>query len=86
MSRDKMNAVQQHEIGGPEVLRYEDAPIPELKSGGILVRIHAVGSYMWATLRVISARNYLRSSGRILDDFGSKPPACTSPIEVRFMY
>ncbi len=38
-----MKAVRQHEFGGPEVLRYEDAPMPELKPGEVLVRVHAVG-------------------------------------------
>jgi NADPH:quinone reductase-like Zn-dependent oxidoreductase len=32
-----------HEFGGPGVLRYEDAPKPELKAGEVLVRVHAVG-------------------------------------------
>jgi NADPH:quinone reductase-like Zn-dependent oxidoreductase len=38
-----MKAIRQHEFGGPEVLRYEDVPIPELKAGEVLVRVHAVG-------------------------------------------
>jgi NADPH:quinone reductase-like Zn-dependent oxidoreductase len=38
-----MKAIRLHEFGGPEVLRYEDAPLPELKPGEILVRVHAVG-------------------------------------------
>jgi len=38
-----MKAIRQHEFGGPEVLRYEDAPIPELERGELLVRVHAVG-------------------------------------------
>ncbi|WP_137936379.1 NADP-dependent oxidoreductase [Chitinivorax sp. B] len=38
-----MKAVRLHEFGGPDVLRYEDAPMPELKSGEVLVRVHAVG-------------------------------------------
>ncbi|MBL4625868.1 MAG: NADP-dependent oxidoreductase [Flavobacteriales bacterium] len=38
-----MKVIQQHEFGGPEVLRYQDAPIPELKQGEVLVRVHAVG-------------------------------------------
>jgi len=38
-----MKAVRQHEFGGPEVLRYEDAPVPELKPGEVLVRVRAVG-------------------------------------------
>jgi NADPH:quinone reductase-like Zn-dependent oxidoreductase len=43
MSINTMKAIRLHEFGGPEVLRYEDAPIPELKPGEVLVRVHAVG-------------------------------------------
>jgi NADPH:quinone reductase-like Zn-dependent oxidoreductase len=45
-SKDKMavmKAIRQHEFGGPEVLHYEDAPIPELKPGEVRVRVNAVG-------------------------------------------
>jgi NADPH:quinone reductase-like Zn-dependent oxidoreductase len=42
-SKQVMKAVRLHEFGGPEVLRYEDAPIPELKAGEVLVRVHAIG-------------------------------------------
>lgn len=38
-----MKAVRQHAFGGPEVLRYEDAPIPELMPGEVRIRVHAVG-------------------------------------------
>lgn len=38
-----MKAIRLHEFGGPEVLRYDDAPMPELKSGEVLVHVHAVG-------------------------------------------
>ncbi|MFD1188726.1 alcohol dehydrogenase catalytic domain-containing protein [Pontibacter rugosus] len=38
-----MKAVRQHEFGGPEVLRYEDAPMPEIKKGEVLVKVKAVG-------------------------------------------
>ncbi|SHG93935.1 NADPH2:quinone reductase [Kaistia soli DSM 19436] len=38
-----MKAVRLHAFGGPEVLRYEDAPRPAAASGEVLVRIHAVG-------------------------------------------
>jgi NADPH:quinone reductase-like Zn-dependent oxidoreductase len=38
-----MKAIRQYEFGGPDVLRYEDAPIPEVKAGEVLVRVHAVG-------------------------------------------
>ncbi|WP_428239582.1 NADP-dependent oxidoreductase [Gynuella sp.] len=43
MTNKMMKAVQQHRFGGPEVLRYEDAPIPELKLGEIQIRVRAVG-------------------------------------------
>ncbi len=43
MSTNTMKAVRQREFGGPEVLRYEDAPIPELKQSEVLVRVHAIG-------------------------------------------
>jgi NADPH:quinone reductase-like Zn-dependent oxidoreductase len=38
-----MKAIRLHAFGGPEVLRYEDAPVPPLKPGEVLVRVHAVG-------------------------------------------
>ncbi|UCV09544.1 NADP-dependent oxidoreductase [Dechloromonas denitrificans] len=38
-----MKAIRQHEFGGPEVLHYEDAPMPELQPGEVLVRVHAIG-------------------------------------------
>ena len=43
MQKDTMKAVRQHEFGGPEVLRYEDAPVPQPKPGEVLVRVRAVG-------------------------------------------
>ncbi|MCQ4206928.1 NADP-dependent oxidoreductase [Streptomyces longispororuber] len=43
MSANTMKAIRLHEFGGPEVLRYEDVPVPELKPGHVLVRVHAVG-------------------------------------------
>jgi NADPH:quinone reductase-like Zn-dependent oxidoreductase len=45
-SKDKatvMKVIRQHEFGGPEVLRYEDALIPRLSPGEVLVRVHAIG-------------------------------------------
>ena len=38
-----MKAVVQHQFGGPEVLKYENVPIPELKSGEVIVRVQAIG-------------------------------------------
>jgi NADPH:quinone reductase-like Zn-dependent oxidoreductase len=37
----RVKAVRIHEDGGPEVLRYEDAPDPEPGSGEVLVRLRA---------------------------------------------
>src|SRR4051812_41902207 len=34
-----MKAVRFHELGGPEVLRYEDAERPEAGSGEVLIRV-----------------------------------------------
>ncbi|PZH15012.1 NADPH:quinone reductase [Streptomyces sp. NTH33] len=38
-----MRAIRLHEHGGPEVLSYDEAPMPELGPGEVLVRVHAVG-------------------------------------------
>lgn len=38
-----MKAVRQHALGGPDVLRYEDAPMPAAAAGEVIVRVHAVG-------------------------------------------
>jgi NADPH:quinone reductase-like Zn-dependent oxidoreductase len=38
-----MKAIVAHEYGGPEVLKYEDAPRPEPKDDQILVRVMAAG-------------------------------------------
>ncbi len=38
-----MKAIRQHEFGGPDVLRYEDAPVPELVQGEVRIRVHAIG-------------------------------------------
>lgn len=38
-----MNAVRLHRFGGPEVLHYEEAPVPEPKAGELRIRVHAAG-------------------------------------------
>lgn len=43
MPTKTMKAIRLHAYGGPEVLRYEDAPVPEPKPGEVRVRVHAVG-------------------------------------------
>jgi NADPH:quinone reductase-like Zn-dependent oxidoreductase len=41
--KETMKAVRYHDYGGPEVLCYEDAPIPEPGPGEVLIRVHAAG-------------------------------------------
>jgi NADPH:quinone reductase-like Zn-dependent oxidoreductase len=38
-----MKAVRFHEYGGPDVLRYEDAPKPEPQADEVLIKVKAVG-------------------------------------------
>jgi NADPH:quinone reductase-like Zn-dependent oxidoreductase len=38
-----MKAVRIHEYGGADVLRYEDAPCPDLAPGEVLVKVYAAG-------------------------------------------
>jgi NADPH:quinone reductase-like Zn-dependent oxidoreductase len=38
-----MNAVRIYGRGGPEFLKYEDAPIPQLVPGDDLLGVHATG-------------------------------------------
>ncbi|MFT3691471.1 NADP-dependent oxidoreductase [Paenirhodobacter sp.] len=40
---NSMMAVQLHEFGAPDVLRYEEVPKPELAPGAVRVRVHAAG-------------------------------------------
>ncbi|MCG0284433.1 NADP-dependent oxidoreductase [Streptomyces sp. PSAA01] len=43
MPTQTMKAIRLHEFGGPQVLRHEEAPVPEPGPGEVLVRVHAVG-------------------------------------------
>ena len=36
-----MKAIRIHDYGGPEQLRYEDAPVPQPSEGQVLVRVQA---------------------------------------------
>ena len=38
-----MKAIRIHRYGGPEVLKYEDAPRPKPQAGEVLIRVHAAG-------------------------------------------
>src|SRR5436853_2065714 len=42
-ARSTMKAIVVHEYGGPEALKYEDAPRPEPKENEVLVRVIAAG-------------------------------------------
>lgn len=43
MTTPTMRAIRLHEHGGPDVLRYEQVPLPQPGPGEALVRVHAVG-------------------------------------------
>lgn len=43
MPENMMKAIRLHDFGGPEVLRYDEVPMPEPKPGEVLVRVHAIG-------------------------------------------
>lgn len=43
MMNEMMMAVRLHAFGGPDVLRYEEAPRPAIGPGEVLVRVHAAG-------------------------------------------
>jgi len=66
VSTQTMKAVRLHAYGGPDVLRYEDAPRPQAGPGEVLVRVHAVG--------VNPPDWYLR------DGFSSLPPDWRPPV------
>jgi NADPH:quinone reductase-like Zn-dependent oxidoreductase len=38
-----MKAIRIHEYGAPDVLKYEDAPIPDIGPDGVLIRVRAAG-------------------------------------------
>src|SRR6476620_4981212 len=41
INAQNMKAIQIHNYGGPNVLKYEDAPRPQPQAGEVLVRVHA---------------------------------------------
>ena len=60
-----MKAIVAHEYGGPEVLRYEDAPAPEPKENEVLVRVIASG---------VNPADPLIVSGKYAREFGTHLP------------
>jgi NADPH2:quinone reductase len=61
-----MKAIRVHEFGGPEVLRLEEVPDPQVGAGQVLVRVRAVG--------VNPVDVYIRGGGH-----GVKPPLPYTP-------
>ena len=47
-----MRAIRVHEVGGPEVLRLEELPVPEPGPGGVLVRLLAIGGNFIDTYKI----------------------------------
>ncbi|WP_047195508.1 NADP-dependent oxidoreductase [Caldimonas brevitalea] len=68
MTTETMKAIRVHEFGGPEVLRYEDTPVPGPRPGEVLIRVHAVG--------VNPPDWYLR------DGYRSLPPDWRPPVQL----
>ena len=60
-----MKAIVVHEFGGPEVLKYEDAPRPEPKENEVLVRVMAAG---------VNPVDALIRSGKYAKVFGTNLP------------
>ena len=54
-----MKAVRFHELGGPEVLRFEDAEEPSPRAGEVLIRVRAAG-VNFADTMTTEGRYYLR--------------------------
>jgi NADPH:quinone reductase-like Zn-dependent oxidoreductase len=60
-----MKAIVAHEYGGPDVLKYEDAPVPEAKENEVLVRVMASG---------VNPADPLIVSGKYAREFGTHLP------------
>ncbi len=60
-----MKAVVAHEYGGPEVLKYQDVPVPEPKDNEILVRVIASG---------VNPADPLILNGKYAKEFGTHLP------------
>ena len=60
-----MKAIVAHEYGGPEVLKYEDVPLPEPKETEILVRVIASG---------VNPADPLILNGKYAKEFGTHLP------------
>src|SRR5947208_17062952 len=66
--KETMKAIVVHEYGGPDLLKYEDAPVPEPKENEILVRVIASG---------VNPADPLIISGKYAKEFGTHLPLIT---------
>src|SRR5437868_9864955 len=57
---ENMKSVQVHNYGGPEVLRFEDAPRPTAGSGELLIKVHAAS---------VNAIDWKIRAGHLKDSF-----------------
>ena len=64
-AKPMMKAIVVHEYGGPEVLKYEDAPVPEPKENEVLVRVIVSG---------VNPADPLIVSGKYAKEFGTHLP------------
>jgi NADPH:quinone reductase-like Zn-dependent oxidoreductase len=65
VGKTTMKAIVAHEYGGPEVLKYEDAPVPQPKENEVLVRVMASG---------VNPADPLIVSGKYAKEFGTHLP------------
>jgi NADPH2:quinone reductase len=59
-----MKAIRVHEFGGPEVLKLEEVPEPQVGAGQVMVKVHAVGVNPYETY--IRAGAYYAAASRPL--------------------
>src|ERR1700716_3848851 len=64
-AKPMMKAIVVHEYGGPEVLKYEDTPVPEPKENEVLVRVIASG---------VNPADPIIVSGKYAKEFGTHLP------------
>lgn len=65
MTARTMKAVRFHEYGGPEVLRYEDAPLPAIAADEVLIQVRCAG---------VNPIDWQIRAGRFKDGLGHRLP------------
>ena len=49
MPTNTMKAIRLHEFGGPEVLRYDEVPVPELRPGQVPILLGVLRAFAIAS-------------------------------------